>query len=90
MSLPVLAACTGVLVAAVATGVLAGRYVRRPRACYLAWTAATLSLTAAATAGLRPSAFHAGPPDAQMAGARSFQGGALVWSGGMRDLKSRE
>jgi len=54
MSLPVLAACTGVLVAAVATGVLVGRYVRRPRVCYLAWTAATLSLTAAASGGNGP------------------------------------
>src|ERR1700677_492363 len=70
MSLPVLAACTGVLVAAVATGILVGRCVRRPRPCYLAWTAAASGLTATMgpaavrlASGSGPSAFRAVQPD---------------------------
>jgi quinol monooxygenase YgiN len=50
MSLPVLIGFAGVLVAAVATGMLAGRCVRRPTVAFLAWTAATLALTAALAA----------------------------------------
>jgi quinol monooxygenase YgiN len=50
MSLPVLTGFAGVLVAAVATGVLAGRCVRRPRMDFILWTAATLLLAAALAA----------------------------------------
>ena len=45
MSVPVLVGFAGVLVAAVATGMLAGRCVRQPRIGLIAWTAATLGLT---------------------------------------------
>src|SRR5215831_9702751 len=45
MSLPVLIAFAGVLVSAVATGMLAGRCVRQPRIGFIVWTAATLGLT---------------------------------------------
>jgi quinol monooxygenase YgiN len=47
MSLPVLIGFAGVLVAAVATGMLGGRCVRQPRIDYIAWTAATFGLTVA-------------------------------------------
>ena len=47
MSLPVLIGFAGVLVAAVATGMLAGRCVRQPRIGFIVWTAATLGLTIA-------------------------------------------
>jgi quinol monooxygenase YgiN len=50
MSLPALIGFAGVLVAAVATGVLAGRCVRQPRIGFILWTAATLGLTAALAA----------------------------------------
>ena len=50
MSLPVLIGFAGVLVAAVATGVLAGRCVRQPRIGFIVWTAATLGLTIALAA----------------------------------------
>jgi hypothetical protein len=50
MSLPVLIGFAGVLVAAVATGMLAGRCVRRPTIACIAWTAATLALTVALAA----------------------------------------
>jgi quinol monooxygenase YgiN len=50
MSLPVLVGFAGVLVAAVATGLLAGRSVRQPRIHLILWTAATLALTAALAA----------------------------------------
>jgi quinol monooxygenase YgiN len=50
MSLPVLIGFAGVLVAAVATGVLAGRCVRRPRIDFVVWTVATLGLTIALAA----------------------------------------
>ena len=50
MSVPVLIGFAGVLVAAVATGVLAGRCVRRPRIDFIVWTAATLGLTIALAA----------------------------------------
>jgi quinol monooxygenase YgiN len=66
MSLPVLIAFAGVLVAAVATGMLAGRWVRRPRIDFILWTAATLALTAALAAqslgfarGFSPATFRA-------------------------------
>jgi hypothetical protein len=48
--LPVLIAFAGVLVAAVATGPLAGRYVREPRPCLLVWTVAALGLLVALAA----------------------------------------
>ena len=38
MSLPVLLGFAGVLVAAVATGLLAGRFARQPRLAFIAWT----------------------------------------------------
>jgi quinol monooxygenase YgiN len=50
MPLPVLIGFAGVLVAAVATGVLAGRCVRQPRIDFIVWTAATLALTIALAA----------------------------------------
>jgi quinol monooxygenase YgiN len=50
MSLPVLIGFAGVLVAAVATGMLAGRCVRQPRMDFILWTAATLQLTVALAA----------------------------------------
>ena len=50
MSLPVLVGFAGVLVAAVATGMLAGRCVRQPRIDFIVWTAATLGLTIALAA----------------------------------------
>ena len=50
MSLPVLIGFAGVLVAAVATGMLAGRCVRQPRIGLIAWTAATFGLTVALAA----------------------------------------
>jgi quinol monooxygenase YgiN len=66
MSLPVLAGFTGVLVAAVATGMLAGRCVRQPRIGFIVWTAATLGLTIALAAqsmgfasGFGPATFRA-------------------------------
>ena len=50
MSLPALIGFAGVLVAAVATGLLAGRAVRLPRLGTILWTAATLALTVALAA----------------------------------------
>src|SRR2546428_449220 len=50
MSVPVLIGFAGVLVAAVATGLLAGRCVRQPRIGVILWTAATLGLTIALAA----------------------------------------
>jgi quinol monooxygenase YgiN len=50
MSLPALIGFAGVLVAAVATGLLAGRAVRQPRIGCIVWTAATLALTVALAA----------------------------------------
>jgi quinol monooxygenase YgiN len=50
MSLPVLLGFAGVLVAAVVTGLLAGRCARQPRMGFIAWTGATLALTAALAA----------------------------------------
>ncbi len=50
MSLPVLISFAGVLVAAVATGMLAGRCVRHPRIDLIVWTIATLGLTIALVA----------------------------------------
>jgi quinol monooxygenase YgiN len=66
MSLPVLTGFAGVLVAAVATGMLAGRCVRQPRIGFIVWTAATLGLTIALAAqsmgfasGFGPATFRA-------------------------------
>jgi quinol monooxygenase YgiN len=50
MPLPALIGFAGVLVAAVATGLLAGRAVRQPRLGMILWTAATLALTVALAA----------------------------------------
>jgi len=50
MSLPALIGFAGVLVAAVATGLLAGRAVRHPRPDTIVWTAGTLALTVALAA----------------------------------------
>jgi quinol monooxygenase YgiN len=50
MSAPVLAGFAGVLVAAVATGVLAGRCFRRPGLYCVTWTVASLGLTIALVA----------------------------------------
>ncbi len=50
MSLPVLIGFAGVLVAAVATGMLGGRCVRQPRIDFIVWTAATFGLTVALAA----------------------------------------
>jgi len=66
MSLPVLVGFAGVLVAAVATGMLAGRCFRQPRIGFIVWTAATLGLTIALAAqsmgfasGFGPATFRA-------------------------------
>ena len=66
MSLPALIGFAGVLVAAVATGMLAGRAVRQPRVDTIVWTAATLALTVALAAqsmgfasGFGPATFRA-------------------------------
>src|SRR6266576_2233787 len=66
MSLPVLVGFAGVLVGAVATGLLAGRCVRQPRIGFIVWTAATLGLTIALAAqsmgfasGFGPATFRA-------------------------------
>jgi quinol monooxygenase YgiN len=47
MSISVLAAFTGVLVAAVGTGLLGGQCIRSPRISYLAWTFGVFALTVA-------------------------------------------
>ena len=47
MSLPILLGFAGVLVAAVVTGMLAGRCVRQRQIVFVVWTAATLGLTIA-------------------------------------------
>ena len=66
MSAPVLIGFAGVLVAAAATGMLAGRCVRQPRIAFIVWTAATLALTVALAAeslgferGFGPATFRA-------------------------------
>ena len=66
MSLPALIGFAGVLVAAVATGLLAGRAVRQPRLGTIVCTAATLALTIALAAqsmgfasGFGPAMFRA-------------------------------
>jgi quinol monooxygenase YgiN len=66
MSPPLLIGFAGVLVAAVATGMLAGRCVRQPRIDFILWTAATLGLTIALAAqskgfasGFSPATFRA-------------------------------
>src|SRR6201990_748302 len=68
MSLPVLVGLAGVLFAAVATGLLAGRCARQPRIGFILWTAATLGLTIALAAqsmgfasGVGPATFRALP-----------------------------
>jgi quinol monooxygenase YgiN len=64
--LPVLIAFAGVLVAAVATGMLAGRCARGPRLCFTVWTVAALGLIVALAAagvglatGFEPATFRA-------------------------------
>ena len=47
MSISVLVAFAGVLVAAVGTGVLGGRCIRSPRASFIAWTVGMIALTVA-------------------------------------------
>jgi quinol monooxygenase YgiN len=66
MSPPVLIGFAGVLVAAVVTGMLAGRCVRQPRIGFIVWTAAILGLTIALAAqsmgfarGFSPVTFRA-------------------------------
>src|ERR1700745_3695942 len=66
MSLPVLVGFAGVLVAAVATGVLAGRCARQPRIGFILWAAPPLGLTIALAAqsmgfasGFGPATFRA-------------------------------
>src|ERR1700748_154088 len=66
MSLPVLIAFAGVLVSAVATGMLAGRCVRQPRIGFIVGPAATRGLTIALAAqsmgfasGFGPATFRA-------------------------------
>src|ERR1700733_15630337 len=66
MSAPVLVGFAGVLVAAVVTGMLAGRCFRQPRLDLILWTAATLGLTIALAAqakgfesGFSPVTFRA-------------------------------
>jgi quinol monooxygenase YgiN len=66
MSVPVLIGFAGVLVAAVGTGLLAGRCFRQPRLDLILWTASTLGLTIALAAqamgfdrGFSPATFRA-------------------------------
>ena len=66
MSLPALIGFAGVLVAAVVTGLLAGRAVRQPRIGSMVWAAAALALTVALAAqsigfasGFGPATFRA-------------------------------
>jgi quinol monooxygenase YgiN len=66
MSLPALIGFAGVLVAAVVTGLLAGRAVRQPKIGSMVWAAAALALTVALTAqsigfarGFGPATFRA-------------------------------
>src|ERR1700687_4554734 len=66
MSLPAMFGFAGVLVAAGATGLLAGRAVRQPRRDTILWTAGTLGLTIALAAqsmgfasGFGPATFRA-------------------------------
>ena len=66
MGVPVLIGFAGVLVAAVATGMLAGRSVCQPRIGFILWTAAILGLTVALAAqamgfasGFGPATFRA-------------------------------
>ena len=66
MSAPVLIGFAGVLVAAVVTGMLAGRCFRQPRLDLILWTASTLGLTIALAAqamgfdrGFSPATFRA-------------------------------
>src|SRR5580693_4847270 len=66
MSVPVLIGFAGVLVAAVGTGLLAGRCFRQPRLDLILWTASTLGLTIALAAqamgfdrGFGPATFRA-------------------------------
>ncbi len=73
MSLPVLVAFAGVLVTAVVTGILAGRCVREPQACFFVWTGAAFGLTVAAAAqavgfanGFGPVTFRAVQLGAQL------------------------
>src|SRR5271170_134251 len=61
MSLPALIGFVGVLVAAVVTGLLAGRAVRRPRSDVILWTAAALALTVALAAESKGFASGFGP-----------------------------
>jgi quinol monooxygenase YgiN len=61
MSAPVLVGFAGVLVAAVATGMLAGRCVRQPGIGFIAWTGASLGLTIALAAQSRGFASGFGP-----------------------------
>jgi quinol monooxygenase YgiN len=61
MSLPALIGFAGVLVAAVVTGLLAGRAVRRPRLDVILWTAAALALTVALAAESKGFASGFGP-----------------------------
>jgi len=66
MSAPVLIGFAGVLVAAVVTGMLAGRCFRQPRLDLILWAASTLGLTVALAAqakgfasGFNPATFRA-------------------------------
>ena len=66
MPVLVLIGFAGVLVAAVATGMLAGRCARQPRMAFVVWPAATLALTASLAAesiglasGFGPATFRA-------------------------------
>ena len=65
MSISVLVAIAGVMVAAVGTGLLGGRCIRSPAPSFIAWTAAMLAITLALLAqsigfvsGFGPAAFR--------------------------------
>ncbi|MGO9778765.1 MAG: putative quinol monooxygenase [Streptosporangiaceae bacterium] len=89
MSISMLVAIAGVLVAAVGTGLLGGRCIRSPAASFIAWTAAMLAVTVALLAqsigfvsGFGPATFRAIQISAQLVAPV-----ALAW--GLAELVAR-
>jgi quinol monooxygenase YgiN len=89
MSISVLVAIAGVMVAAVGTGLLGGRCIRSPAPSFIAWTAAMLAVTVALLAqsigfvsGFGPATFRAIQISAQLVAPV-----ALAW--GLAELVAR-
>jgi quinol monooxygenase YgiN len=89
MSISVLVAIAGVMVAAVGTGLLGGRCIRSPAPSFIAWTAAMLAITVALLAqsigfvsGFGPATFRAIQISAQLVAPV-----ALAW--GLAELVAR-